>query len=253
MSRLRSALNDFTAHGYPKETTITYYGRGTALWTPNQPDTTPPPDCPNLTLPELGCAQCYCEGIMPKGCELLPKGWCLNQNTRYKPIFSFTERFDASSPFATSLYEVAEPKLMQEQFSYTAALAKANGVTDGAVWPFVALGTGYRRCIKSAPNAGQTSVDLQCTHPVSSHYLGDYAVFDMTYDYDRADSALLGALINSPKYANSPTYGPWEQATAGYFYPSIFDDEGLASSTTNGSTLIVDHFISYVLGAAGMA
>ena len=202
------------------ETTITYYGRGSALWTPNQPSAAAPRSCPNLSLPELGCAQCYCEGLLPKGCELLPTGWCLNQNTRYKPIFTFTERFDASSPFATSLYEVAEPKLMQEQFAYTAALAKANGVTDGAVWPFVALGTGYRRCIKSAPNAGQTEVDLQCTHPVSSHYLGDYAVFDMTYDYDRADSALLGALVNSPAYASSPTYGPWGQATAGYFYPS---------------------------------
>jgi hypothetical protein len=49
------------------------------------------------------------------------------------------------------------------------------------------------------------------------------------------------------------TYGPWEQAKAGYFYPSIFDDEGLASRTQNGSTLIVDHFVSYVLGAAGKA
>jgi hypothetical protein len=163
----------------PSQTTITYYGRGTALWTPNQPDKTPPPNCPNLTLPDVGCTQCYCEGLL-KGCDQLPTGWCLNQNTRYKPIFSFTERFDASSPFSTSLYEVAEPKLMQEQFAYTAALAKANGVTQGAVWPFVALGTGYRRCIKSAPNAGQTEVDLQCTHPVSSHFLGDYAVFDMT-------------------------------------------------------------------------
>ena len=55
---------------------------------------------------------------------------------------SFTEIFDAPSPFATSLYEVAEPKQMHEHFRYTAALSTANGVTNGAVW-FVALGTGY--------------------------------------------------------------------------------------------------------------
>ena len=88
---------------------------------------------------------------------------------------------------------------MQGQFSYTAALAKANGVLRGATWPFIALGTGYRRCIESAPNAGQDTVVLQCRHPVSSHYVGDYALFDMTYDYDRADSALLGALVNQPQ------------------------------------------------------
>ena len=29
--------------------------------------------------------------------------------------------------------------------------------------------------------------------------LHDYALFDMTYDYDRADSALLGALVNQPQ------------------------------------------------------
>ena len=86
----------------PSTTTITYYGRGTALWTPNQPSSAEPTTCPNLTLPDAGCTQCYCTGLL-KGCEMLPKGWCLNQNTRYKPIFTFTERFDASSPFATSL------------------------------------------------------------------------------------------------------------------------------------------------------
>ena len=92
------------------------------------------------------------------------------------------------------------------------------------------------------------------------------------------------AFCGIAQYEGSPTYGPWEQATAAYllriiymrylyvesvckslciyriyiirsryFYPSIFDDEGLASPTTNGSTAIVDHFISYVLGAAGKA
>ena len=40
-------------------------------------------------------------------------------------------------------------------------------------------------------------------HPVSSHYVGDYALFDMTYDYDRADSALLGALVNDPQVSSS--------------------------------------------------
>ena len=55
------------------------------------------------------------------------------------------------------------------------------------------------------------------------------------------------------QYERSPTYGPWGQATEAFFYPSIFDDEGLASPSTNGSTLIVDHFVSYVLGAAGKA
>lgn len=92
---------------------------------------------------------------------------------------------------------------MQEQFAYTAGLAKANGVVNGATWPFIALGTGYRRCIESAPNAGQATVVLQCKHPVSSHYVGDYALFDMTYNYDRADSALLGALINDPHVRNT--------------------------------------------------
>ena len=95
-------MQNLTREFFP-DPTITFYGRGTALWTPNQPTSAKPTSCPNLTLPDGGCTQCYCEGILPKGCDTLPKGWCLNQNTRYKLGFTFTERFDASSPFATSL------------------------------------------------------------------------------------------------------------------------------------------------------
>ena len=54
------------------------------------------------------------------------------------------------------------------------------------------------------------------------------------------------------RYEDS-AFGPWEQATAAIIYPSPFDDRGLPSPITQGSTNALDHFVAYVRGSAGIA
>jgi hypothetical protein len=41
----------------------------------------------------------------------------------------------------------------------------------------------------------------------------DEGMWDFAYTYDFAFSALIGAMVNDPKYEDS-AFGPWEQATA---------------------------------------
>ena len=60
------------------------------------------------------------------------------------------------------------------------------------------------------------------------------------------------AQVNQAKYERS-NYGPWERAKAAIFYPSVFDVRGVDSQLSPGeSTNVMDHFVAYVRGAAGM-
>ena len=63
---------------------------------------------------------------------------------------------------------------------------------------------------------------------------------------------MLKAQVNQAKYERS-NYGPWERAKAAIFYPSVFDVRGVDSQLSPGeSTNVMDHFVAYVRGAAGM-
>ena len=86
----------------------------------------------------------------------------------------------------------------------------------------------------------------------SEYLVPGEGLFDYGYDYPYAYSALMGAMVNDPQYASS-NWGNWEQVTAGILYPSPFDDRGLKSPVTPGSTHALDHFVAYCRGAAGIA
>ena len=81
-------------------------------------------------------------------------------------------------------------------------------------------------------------------------------VFDGTFDdghvYDLSHSMLLGAQINQPQFNSTgawQAFGPWEQAHGATFFPGVFDLRARPSAMTPGSSVIMDHFVSYVKGA----
>ena len=157
--------------------------------------------------------------------------------------------FDKSSPFAVSLYALGEPERTRQDFVHTAAAARQ--FNSGAVWPYLALGVGHHRCLKSMPlRPGQVPPAPQCAE--SEYTEPNSGLYDYGFLYDFSYSALIGAMINQKQYERS-AYGPWEQATGVVFYPPVADDRGLPSKIFKGSTSIMDHFVAYVRGAAGIA
>jgi hypothetical protein len=160
--------------------------------------------------------------------------------------------FDKASPFTVPLYSIGEPETTRQDFIRTADAAKRFGVIDGAVLPYIALGTGHRRALRSFPSSpGQVPPHPHCPE---SEYLqpNSGCFFDPAITYDVAYSALIGAYVNRPEYAAS-NYGPWEQAAGAIFYPPVDTNQGLPSHVTKGSTNTMDHFVGYVRGAAGTA
>eukprot|EP01051_Picozoa_sp_SAG22_P022048 SAG22_NODE_5125_length_1081_cov_1.018330_1_plen_100_part_10 len=91
----------------------------------------------------------------------------------------------------------------------TANAAKAFGVRGGQVWPYIALGTGFRRCLSSMPaDAGRSPPVPRAECPTSEYIMPGEGMWDYAYTYDFAFSALIGAMINDPKYEDS-AFGPW--------------------------------------------
>ena len=80
--------------------------------------------------------------------------------------------------------------------------------------------------------------------------VASYLALDLQLDWrdgaDHFESLLLD-------YDVCSNWGNWEQVTAGILYPSPFDDRGLKSPVTPGSTHALDHFVAYCRGAAGIA
>ena len=135
---------------------------------------------------------------------------------------------------------------MRDMFRLASDFAATHGVEH--TWPYIALGTGYRRCLSSVPSADGGA---RVTCPVSSYM--SRGVFDFGWTFDPAYSALMGAQVNRPSLARS-NWGPWHRATAAIFYPSVFDTRGVDSMLSPGqSTNLMDHFVAYVRGAAGTA
>ena len=75
------------------------------------------------------------------------------------------------------------------------------------------------------------------------------------WDYGYEYSWLLGREIADPFFAKNPSkFAPWDYAKRVCLYPSVFETVLTAPlNTSNGtSTLIMMHFVAYVLGAAGI-
>ena len=79
----------------------------------------------------------------------LPPGHCMSTDA----ALDLGQLGNAASPFSPILYAISEPELMRMKVVNTMDAAKKFGVKGGQVWPFIALGTGYRRYIKSMPSS----------------------------------------------------------------------------------------------------
>jgi hypothetical protein len=53
----------------------------------------------------------------------------------------------------------------------TANAAKAFGVRGGQVWPYIALGTGFRRCLSSMPSDASRSPPVPSAECPNSEYI----------------------------------------------------------------------------------
>ena len=162
---------------------------------------------------------------------------------------------DKLSPFSPILYAISEPELMRRKVENTVNAARAYGISQGGqVWPYLALGTGYRRYLTSMPSdpGRDPPVPVAIYRYHSEYIVPGEGLFDFGYTYPFAYSALMGAMVNDPQYANG-NYGPWESVTSAILFPSPFDDRGLASSETKGPTHALDHMVAYCRGAAGIA
>ena len=79
--------------------------------------------------------------------------------------------------------------------------------------------------------------------------------WEKAWDYGYEYSWLLGREIADPFFAKNPSkFAPWNYAKRVCLYPSVFETVLTAPlNTSNGtSTLIMMHFVAYVLGAAGI-
>ena len=144
---------------------------------------------------------------------------------------------------------------MRDKFAHTVANARARGIPSPSVVPYVALGASYHRNTSHLPN-----INAQAKEPLPDVPFFDNGAFDFSGvapggGYDLADSMLMGAQINNPEFNNNagegrfPAFGPWQEARAVVFFPSIFAIRSAPSTRTPGSSVIMDHFVEYVRGA----
>ena len=81
-------------------------------------------------------------------------------------------------------------------------------------------------------------------------------VYTPAWDFDRVYSWQLGAEINIPWYGQPGReymFAPWRFAQAVCFYPSTFDLRSRPAGPGQQSTVLMQHFASYVRGANGVA
>ena len=66
----------------------------------------------------------------------------------------------------------------------------------------------------------------------------------------------FGAEINIPWYGEAgreQMFAPWRYAEVVCLYPSVFDLRSAPAGPQNRSTVMMQHFVSYVRGANGLA
>ena len=140
----------------------------------------------------------------------------------------------------------------REQLRYTVENAQAVPGGTGTVIPFIALGAGYH-------SYADLNLDLFQGMGGSRPFL--HSAFDFTGaldgGYPRTYSATLGAQVNLPMFNSTGRwrhFGPWDKVVAAVFYPSVLDPRsapcpGRGADWALGSSVLLDHFISYVRGA----
>ena len=154
--------------------------------------------------------------------------------------YSLTERGDS---FTVSLYQLPDVWLMRDTMRQTVALAtRLNSSTHTqtlSVNPWLSLGAGYRRIA----NRTRKALDLPTVY------------FDLQYDYDRVISWSFGAEINQPWYGDpgrEEMFAPWRFCQVVLLYPSVFDSRSAPAGPHGHSTIMMQHFASYVRGANGL-
>ena len=80
--------------------------------------------------------------------------------------------------------------------------------------------------------------------------------YDLQWDFDRVYSWQLGTEINIGWYGEpgrEQMFSPWRFAEVICFYPSIFDLRSKPAGPGGQSTVMMQHFLSFVRGANGVA
>ena len=122
----------------------------------------------------------------------IPPTYCMGTDVALDPAF------DKASPFTVPLYSIGEPETTRQDFIRTADAAKRFGVIDGAVLPYIALGTGHRRALRSFPSSpGQVPPHPHC--PESEYLQPNSGCF-----FDPAVSKLHSCLCFAPSCENDP-------------------------------------------------
>jgi hypothetical protein len=79
--------------------------------------------------------------------------------------------------------------------------------------------------------------------------------YDLKWDFDRVISWGFGAEVNRPWYGaigREEMFAPWRFAQVVLLYPSVFDLRSLPAGPNGTSTIMMQHFVSYVRGANGI-
>jgi sialidase-1 len=161
--------------------------------------------------------------------------------------YSLRERGQA---LGTTLYTVPEIGLVRDIFNKTVAQAVAAGEPcEGAarhcpVVPWISLGAGFRRGFPSLDPGTNVST---FPHPYS---------WTWAWDYDKIYSWQLGAELCRSEYAARPgMYAEYGRVKSAVLFPSPFDDRAKTFVSASGavqSTAMLEHFVAYVRGAAGV-
>lgn len=204
--------------------------------------------------------------------------WTLDrQNANITDIWSRVYRYslaERGNSFTISLYVLPEIWNMRGIMQHTVALAKQHNSSGQtlSVNPWIGLGCGYHR----TANRTGANADLPGN------------TYDLKWDFDRVTSWSFGAEINQPwckslghhaallrsvgAHASRSEYrtcfcprdadgaegrenmfAPWRYAQVVMFYPSVFDLRSVPAGPDEKSTVMLQHFASYVRGASGVA
>ena len=237
-TRKNELVYNTTKKNWPAAEPI-FYDWGSAYYSPQgcSHDTARPDKCVNLS-PDV------------------PQGWDMELHA------SFNESFVKDHPFTVSLYNTGDIVLSREEVQQTATNAAMIPGGTHEVLPFIALGASYHK------NASNPDIDYQGDHKQSSP---GTPFFQATFDfsglldggYDRSNSMVMGAQVNLPMFNSSTSrsvwtsgndtgpwsyFGPWEKVRGAVFFPGVLEYRSAPSPWTAGSSVILDHFVSYVKG-----
>ena len=143
------------------------------------------------------------------------------------------------------------PRDMRATYKATVTFAQERHNATGqtrSVTPWISLGAGYRRLANFTwgwgPGGPKQEVDLVTDE------------FSMAWDFDRVYSWQFGAELNIPWFGEpgrEAMFAPWRHAEVVVFFPSVFDWRSTVAGQDGKSTAMMQHFVSYVRGANGLA